>query len=244
MPHHLDYPAAVRRDGLALADAAEAAGPEALVPGCPGWDVSELVWHITEVHFFWGEIVARSLQDPELVPPLDHPGDFPALLASYRAGVGRLASILAAADPATPVWTWARQKDVGFVIRHQAQEAAVHRVDAERAAGRASAIDPELAADAVDEFLEHTAARRREGALPLAGTVHLHPTDAPGEWTVTEDTAGALVVRREHSRGDAAMRGPASDLLLVLYRRKGTEDMETFGDPGVLERFLARPDLG
>ncbi|MBN2113545.1 MAG: maleylpyruvate isomerase family mycothiol-dependent enzyme [Acidimicrobiia bacterium] len=244
MRHHLDYSAAVRRDGLALAEAAEAAGPQAPIAGCPGWDVAELVWHLTEVHCFWAEIVARRLLDPEAVPRLERPGTFPALLARFRSGVEHLAATLAAADPTTPVWTWARQKDAGFVIRHQAQETAVHRWDAETAAGRAFGIDPDLAADAVDEFLEHTAAFRGEGARPIGGTVHLHATDAAGEWTVAEDEAGALVISREHAKGDAAMRGPASDLLLVLYRRRGPEVLETLGDPGVLERFLARPDLG
>jgi uncharacterized protein (TIGR03083 family) len=243
MPHHLDYPAAVRRDGLGLAEAAAAADPTAPIGGCPDWDIAELVWHITEVHYFWGEIVARSLQDPEEVPPLERPADFPALLALFRAGAERLASILAAADPTTPVWTWARQKDAGFVIRHQAQETAVHRADAERAAGREFTIDPALAADSIDEFFELTAALRRKGAAPVGGSVHMHPTDAPGEWTVSEDDAGALVVQRAHSKGDAAMRGPASDLLLILYRRIGTEGVETFGDAGVLERFLARTNL-
>jgi uncharacterized protein (TIGR03083 family) len=244
MPHHLDYPAAVRRDGLALAAAAEAAGPSQPVAGCPGWDVAELVWHITEVHSFWGEIVGRRLQDPEMVPPLERPAGFPALLALFRAGVERLASVLAEANPTEPVWTWARQKDAGFVIRHQAQETAVHRWDAEHAAGRAFTIEPDLAADSIDEFFEHTAAWRLEGAAPVAGSVHLHPTDAPGEWTLAEDEAGALVVQRAHARGDAAMRGPASDLLLILYRRIGTEGVETFGDPAVLQRFLARNNLG
>lgn len=243
MPHHLDYPAAVRRDGFALAEAAEAAGPDTPVAGCPGWDVAELLWHLTEVHYFWAEIVTRSLQDPGMVPPLERPEGFPALLARYRAGVEHLAGVLAAADPATPVWTWARQKDTAFVIRHQAVETAVHRWDAEQAAGRPFTIDPALAADAVDEFLEHTPWRRRE-APPVGGTVHLHPTDAPGEWTVSEDAAGDLMVQRAHSRGDAAMRGPASTLLLVLFRRLGPAALETFGDPGVVDRFLARPDLG
>ena len=244
MPHHLDYPAAVRRDGRGLADAAEAAGPAAPVPGCPGWDVAELVWHLTEVHYFWGEIVARRLHDPELVPPLERPGDFPALLARCRDGVERLASTLAAADPAASLWTWARQKDAGFVIRHQAQETAVHRWDAEHAAGRAFFIEPDLAADSIDEFLEHTAAWRNEGAPPVGGTVHLHATDAAGEWTISEDAAGALVVQAGHSKGEAALRGRASDLLLILYRRLGPEAAEALGDAGVLERFLARPNLG
>ena len=201
MPPHLDYPAAILRDGLALAEAAEAAGPAAPVAGCPGWDVAELVWHLTEVHYFWAEIVAGRLRTPGQVPPLERPEGFPALLARFRAGVERLAAVLAAADPATPVWTWARQQDAGFVIRHQAQETAVHRWDAEQAAGRAFTIDPALAADSIDEFFEHTAAWRREGPDPVGGAVHLHATDAAGEWTVSEDDAGAFVVEQGHRPG-------------------------------------------
>ncbi len=53
------------------------------------------------------------------------------------------------------MWTWSPQQDVAFVIRRVTQETAVHRVDAERAAGRDHRIDPELAADGVDEFLYH-----------------------------------------------------------------------------------------
>jgi uncharacterized protein (TIGR03083 family) len=244
MPHHLDYPAAVRRDGSALAAAAEAAGPAVPIAGCPGWDVAELVGHITEVHYFWGEMVERRLQDPALVPPLERPGDFSALLARCRVGVERLASILAAADPSAPVWTWARQKDAGFVIRHQAQETAVHRWDAEHAAGRVFSIEPDLAADSIDEFLEHTSAWRVEGAAPVGGTVHLHATDVPGEWTLSEDGSGALVVERGHDKGSAALRGRASDLLLILYRRIGREAAEAFGDEAVLNRLLARTKLG
>jgi len=243
MPHHLDYPAAILRDGLALAEAAEAAGPAAPIAGCPGWDTAELVWHLTEVHYFWGTIVAGRLLDPEQVPPLERPAGFEALLARFRGGVERIAGVLAAADPAVPVWTWARQQDAAFIIRHQAQETAVHRWDAERAAGRPFTIDPALAADSIDEFFEHTGVARREGAEAVGGAVHLHATDADGEWTITEDAAGTLVVERGHRRGDAAVRAAASDLLLLLYRRLAPGAVEIHGDAAVLERFLARTDL-
>ncbi len=243
MPHHLDYQAAILRDGLAMADAAEAAGPAAPITGCPGWDTAELIWHLTQVHYFWGTIVDGRLLDPDQVPPLERPGEFDALLERLRSGVRWIAGVLTAADPAAPVWTWARQQDVAFVIRHQAQETAVHRWDAERAAGRPFAIDPAIAADAIDEFFEHTGVARRDTAEAVGGAVHLHATDADGEWTISEDAAGTLAVQRGHRRGDAAVRGTASDLLLLLYRRTGREALEAHGDMQVLERLLARTDL-
>ena len=36
---------------------------------------------------------------------------------------------------------------------------------------------------------------------------------------------------REHAKGDVALRGPASDLFLVLLGRAAPEAVEVFGDP-------------
>jgi hypothetical protein len=44
---HID---ALDRDGALLADAAQAAGLRAGVPGCPGWQVRDLVRHQAYVH--------------------------------------------------------------------------------------------------------------------------------------------------------------------------------------------------
>ena len=60
-----------------------------------------------------------------------------------------------AADPATPVWTWATQKNIGFIQRRMCQETAVHRWDAEHAGGRDHSIEPGLAVDGIDEFLDY-----------------------------------------------------------------------------------------
>ena len=47
----------------------------------------------------------------------------------------------------------ASDKTAGFVLRRMAHETAVHRLDAERAAGREHTIDADLASDGIDEFL-------------------------------------------------------------------------------------------
>jgi len=71
----------------------------------------------------------------------------------------------------------------------------------------------------------------------------LHTTDAPGEWLITEDDKGQLRIEQGHHKGGAALRASASDLLLMLYRRLGTDHGEIIGDRGVVERFLARTNL-
>jgi uncharacterized protein (TIGR03083 family) len=233
---------AINTHGHGLADAAEGNFTAAVV-GCPGWTVSDLVWHIRRVHYFWGSIVEGLLTDPNAVPEISRPDSAAELLADYRQGVERLTSVLSAADQTAPLWTWSHQKDVAFVTRHQVQEAAVHRWDAETAASRTFHIEPDLAADSIDEFLEHSMPSRYDGAQPLAGPLHLHATDAAGEWLITEYDDQHLRVERGHQKGDAALRATASDLLLMLYRRIGTDRGEIMGDRGVVERFLARTDL-
>lgn len=236
-----EYLAALRREGQGLGDAAERAGPLAAVPCCPGWTTADLLWHIGEVHHFWGGVVRQRASDRSQVPEPQRPADAD-LLGWYRQGLERLLSVLTSADPATAVWTWAPRKDVGFVQRRMAQETAVHRVDAEMAAGAPTSIDPALAIDGVDEFLQLFTVWRREGAAPLGGSVHLHATDADGEWLITE-TGDQLEVSRGHAKGDTAARGSASDLLLLLWRRRGPAEVEVHGDVSVLERLLARTDL-
>ena len=125
-----------------------------------------------------------------------------------------------------------------------AHETSVHRWDAELAAGEARPIDPELASDGVDEFLNVMLLQPRFSSAPIEGSVHLHATDTPGEWLVREQEDGTLVVTAEHAKGDAALRGAASDLLLALWGRVGSDALEVIGDRAVAERLLARTTVG
>jgi uncharacterized protein (TIGR03083 family) len=233
---------AIRNHGLALANAAEG-NFDAVVTCCPGWVVADLVWHLREVHDFWGSIVNGLVDDPNQVPEISRPTDNEQLIADYRAGVVWMADILAAADQAAPVWTWSHQKDVAFVTRHQVQEAAVHRWDAEIAAGKHIDIEPDVASDSVDEFLEHSTPGRYKEAAPLSGSVHLHATDTDGEWIIREDKNRNLSIVRGHEKADAALSATASDLLLTLYRRIEPDQSGVHGDLSVLSRFLARTNL-
>jgi uncharacterized protein (TIGR03083 family) len=233
---------AIRHHSLSLADAAEG-NFDSAVSCCPGWDVADLVWHLRGVHYFWGSMVDGLLQDPNQVPEIERPTDNEQLLADYRAGAVRMADVLERADQSDSVWTWSHQKDVAFVTRHQVQEAAVHRWDAEMAAGEHIEIEPDVGADSVDEFLEHSTPGRYQEAVPLSGSVHLHATDTDGEWVIKEDEARNLSIVRGHEKADVALKATASDLLLTLYRRIGIDQADIYGDKLVLRRFLARTDL-
>jgi uncharacterized protein (TIGR03083 family) len=234
--------------GLGLADAAARVGLDGRVPSCPDWSVADLVWHITEVQDFWRWIVDARVVDPSDYPEPERVPDAD-LLAECRRGVDAIVASLRNADPGDTVWSWApRGRSVGWVIRRQAHEAAMHRWDAEAAAGTAWPVPTDLAVDGVDEFFDHFVDAPATGAAEVGGTVHLHCTDATGEWVVAEpDPAGPLQVRREHAKGDAAVRATASDLLLLLWRRidvdAGPDRFQVFGDRAVLDRLLARTSL-
>jgi hypothetical protein len=112
-------------------------------------------------------------------------------------------------------------------------ETAVHRADAQLTVSGAArqpmapAIPADVAADGIDEWLTELAAPGdgasdlRAAGLAEGESLHVHAADVPdgmGEWLVTHDPAG-ITVRRVHEKGSIALRGGASDLVLVLLRR-------------------------
>ena len=149
----------------------------------------------------------------------------------------RLIDVLTAADPADPVWTWSSDNSVGFIIRRMAHETAVHRWDAQATAGERGIIDGELASDGIDELLNTFLPFFDAKAGDVGGSVHIHCGDVPGEWTIRVGDNG-FVVAPEHAKGDCALRGPASDLLLALWKRVGLDEIDVVGDRAVAERFL------
>ncbi len=236
-----EFIVALERDASAFVDACEVAGMSTQVPSCPGWTVADLLWHLTEVQDFWRTIVAeeRSTWKGYEQPP--RPVD-EGLADLYRRGRTGLIQVLSDADPSTAVWTWSDDKTAGFVIRRMAHETSVHLWDATTAADVMNPIEPTLASDGIDEFLSHFISDVAEGAEAVGGSVHLHCADVAGEWTVRESDDG-FDVTREHAKGDCAIRGAASDILLALWRRVPLSACEVVGDPDVAARFIAQTNL-
>ena len=96
--------------------------------------------------------------------------------------------------------------------------------DAAVAAGSiAAASTPAPIDDLRSTTLSAVALRTRD----WTGSVHLHCTDVDGEWLVVGEPGRRPVVTREHAKGACALRGPAADLLLVLWRRVGLRPAST-----------------
>ena len=230
---HNSLLAAIEREGRTLLAAVDR-NPTARVEYCPDWDATGLVDHMAGVWgFMAAQIDAASPDKPTRADPED--------TSSAAERLDRLVALLASVDPVTPCWNWcpADGRNVGWITRRLAHENAIHRWDAEHAVGDPEPIDAELAQDGVDEILDVAWRFHMKG--PVTGfpstTLHLHRTDGEGEWLLSA-VDDQMVVRREHAKGDAAARGTASDLALLVWGRR-QPTLEVFGDEAVLDAWLA-----
>ena len=225
---------AIAEDSRRLSDAVAFADLETRVPSCPEWSVRDLAHHIGTVQWYWGANVRAAKADErsgaELTPV---PGDSD-LLAWLGWCTYELVAALRRAGPDAPCWTWwGEPRSAAAVGRHQAQEVAVHRWDAELATGSVGSLRPELASDGVPDFIQIMVGG---DAGALAGTVTLTATDTGASWQVGAGPSG-------DSAGRAAeLRATASDLVLMLYRRLPVPDTAVVGDPMLVAAFLTLAD--
>ena len=218
------------------------------VPTCPGWTFRQLATHVGRGHRWAAQIVATRATVP--VPMREvADGKFPEDPAQHASWLNTSADQVIEAVAAAgrdQVWTMTGMRPAGFWLRRRAHEVAVHLADAQLAAGRDVDLAPDLAADGVDEWLGLIAAGRGELAPELRGdgqSLHFHATDpglsGTGEWLVTRTSSG-ITVEHGHGKADVAVRGPATDLLLVLTRRipPSAPSVEIFGESALLTHWL------
>lgn len=235
--HPDDLLAALERDGAAIAAAIGHDGLGAGVPTCPGWTVETLTNHCGRVHRWATAVVrTRATERPEFPPRppvIDHQW--------FEEGVRELVAALSEAGPEADCWNFLNQPaKARFWFRRMAHETSIHRWDAENARQPAAAqpIDTELALDGIDELVDVAFPAGYRGG-DLGGTIHLHATDSPhGEWLL-RTAGGELLVGHDHQKGDVAVRGAASDLLLWLWGRVPLDGprLEVFGDRSIAARM-------
>lgn len=234
-----DLLATVPRSSATLVAAALEAGLDAPVPTCPDWTVEKLVRHAGMVLRYVGKVVEAGGPIDARALPKPPPGGL--VVQWFEEMAQATVAALAAKDPGDELWNWAGEPPVAaFWQRRMAHELTVHAADAQLAAGQQPEVDPERAADGIDELLTVLLpAKVSLGGADASGigTLHVHCTDTEGEWLV-QPAGGALAVERTHAKGDAALRGPASELLLRLYNRGAGG--EVVGDPAVLTAFTQR----
>jgi uncharacterized protein (TIGR03083 family) len=238
-----EHVAAIRRDGELLAGAAEAAGLDAPVPTCPEWRVRDLVQHIGGVHRWAATYVAEARAEPMPDDEADRlmaPPEDAELLDWFREGYADLAATLEKAPSDVDCWSFLpAPTPLRFWARRQAHETAIHRADAESAGGAVTPYPPEHARDGLDELLLGLASRRR-GRLRAdpPRSFALHAGDLGADWLVRVEP-DRIQVSHEPGEADWSVSGPASDLYLLLWNRRGPEGLETRGDPALLQLWRA-----
>ncbi|MGH3355612.1 MAG: maleylpyruvate isomerase family mycothiol-dependent enzyme [Nocardioidaceae bacterium] len=262
MSADLDYLEHLAQESDRFAEVLLGVDPMRPVPSCPDWTTVDLFWHLTEVQWFWGAVVRERIADPHQLSATqpERPTDLDSLGHLYATVSTGLEKVLGSTPPQTPVWTWAADQTVGFVLRRQAHEALIHRVDAElTAGGDISEIDPGLATDGVDEVL-----RVMYGGAPGWATFHgdgptvrIETTDTGAAWTVvlgrltgTDPGSGethdepALAVVDSPDDPDARVAGRAGDLDRWLWGRLAAEHVERSGDAAALTRLQSVVEQG
>lgn len=241
----------LRTEGARLA-AMPADHLDSPVPGLPDWTVERVLRHTGKVHRWVTAALDAAPEGP--VPAVESLPRGPELIEAYAEALGSVVDALAATDPGRPAWTFRGPGDVAFWYRRQAHEVAVHRMDAADAVAAAGGPEPEPlavdgASDGIDEWLElflpgFWVGRREEPAADLHGSYRLVATDSQppldrsiriGE-TITTATVAADGAAR--STDVTSLRGPAADLLLVLWRRRAPDTVELNGDIARIHRLL------
>lgn len=253
---YLDH---IRDESARFRDVLASTDPTARVPGCPDWSAADLLWHLTTVQQFWARMVLDRPAGPDDYVEPTRPAGHEELVSAFDEASAALVGSLEGVDPADEAWTWhPTDHSVAFILRRQAHEALIHRLDAEQAAGTETELDADLASDGVHEVLDVM-----YGGCPPWGTWDPLPhvlrvdctdtgdqvwvqlgrfsgTDPETGTTYTDDEDFHVVAAPEDDEEpEVVIDGPAAALDAWLWRR-GSEDAISFaGDRELTERFRA-----
>ncbi|RFU85065.1 maleylpyruvate isomerase family mycothiol-dependent enzyme [Streptomyces triticagri] len=211
--------------GCLLAERAAAAGPDAAVPTCPGWQVRDLLRHTTMVHRWATRFVADALTSPapgeEPPPHLD--GD--ALVDHFAEGHRALVRALREAPDDLECWSFlAAPSPLAFWARRQAHETTVHRLDADSAVPGAQdvPVDARVAADGIDELLRcfHSRSKSRV-RTEQPRVLRVRTTDTGEVWTVRLGTEPPATTHgADDAAADCELSGTAAELYAALWNRR------------------------
>ena len=201
--------------------------------------MGDLVRHVAQVYEH--KIACTALRhEPDPWPPVWPVRDPVDWLSDAHA---RLLAMFAGSEPTTPSYTWwPPDQTVGFWARRMAHETAVHRFDAELAAGTPTQIGADLAADGVDEIL----------SVMLEGDWSEEPDDTATGARVAVSTAGrmwAVALQREFvsvtesddaGSSNARLSGDPSDVDLWLWGRVPDDRVTRSGDLQAIRELRSR----
>ncbi len=246
--NHLEHTEALADEVTRFVDQLNDTSSNIPIPSCPGWTASDLVEHLGTVHR-WAEHLVR-VQASERIP--SDVMDFsrgPVNADWIREGGVQLCSTLRSGDPNATMWAWGEDQHLRFWSRRQLHETLVHRMDLELSVGANPESSPEIAADAIDEFLVNLA--RAAHFSPRVSQLHgdgqilrMTTIDQENTWTVELQPSGFELIASD-ALPTAEFVGHATELLLLLYRRTSISDtgVKILGDVELAEFWLSHSAL-
>jgi uncharacterized protein (TIGR03083 family) len=218
-----------------LAEVLAGADPDSSCPSCPDWTAADLLGHLTEVHYFWAEILERDVRSETDLPAVEaakpeRPATIADLLPLREQATTALLRGLDGRDDTEPLWSWwAPDQTVGFTRRMQTYEATMHRVDAELTAGLpVGPIADDVAAGAIDHAVDVMWGWKPDEATHAAtAVVEFVASDTGqrwlvevGSWTASDgDGSGPIATRATAGEPTATVAAPVVDLALWVWRR-------------------------
>jgi uncharacterized protein (TIGR03083 family) len=207
------------------------------VPTCPEWNVGQLLRHVGGAH----RSIERTVRTRSTSAPSDDQWrdlsdytneDHAELDAWLAEGAARLADTLREAGPDATVFNPIPRGEQTpmFSARRMTHETVVHRADALIALGEEFHVEPDVALDAVDEWMALGSIPEildvhpeKRALLELDETLNFHATDvdpaANADWVI--DLTGTTIVwRRARDTSAACVNASLTDILLILYRRR------------------------
>ena len=220
LEQHLE---ALERSGAALGEAAAAAGLDAKVPTCPGWDVSQLLTHQGMVHR-WAAANLRGEGDHDTAASVAEARAAASVLDWYVHGLATLVDTIriTAEDAEAMVFLRDAPPPRRFWARRQA-----HRVYPQRRRdlGRPSAV-ADLRRRRRRSGAGHRRDRRalmgfitRGSGRPPPSHVLVRTDDTGHAWTLRISHGPIVTTPGETERPEAVFSGTASQLYLSLWNR-------------------------
>ena len=225
------------------------------MPTCPAWTALDLANHLAETQAQWAWVVGNRPKNPEERPDGGpSPTSYADALTAFDEASSGLVAALRDADTADPAWTWSKEQTVGFILRRQAHEALIHRLDAElTAVGKIGELDPALASDGVEEVLDVMFGGLPEWGefSPLPHYIRVELTDTGddvwvqlGRFSGTDPSDGThydeddiRVVTAPGVEPDAVISAPAGVMDARLWRRGDGDSIHLAGDLMIVDHF-------
>ncbi len=245
-PSYTDYLTALEENAGLAHEALHGLDPTTPVPDCPDWPASELRDHISGVFAFWAHQLGRATTEGPDFPDSVREGHRRPILENARTVIATLEPL----GPSQVCWNWSgANMTTGWVARRMAHEVAVHRVDAQRAAGPDSvtAIASPLAIDGINElmdvFVGPTNPAARDTAITSDSAVSssdpvLQINTPESQWTIA---VGQTAVPTDR-QADLVLTASADAALLTLWGRGAEVTWQ--GDMAVLKTWRAIPAFG